>query len=130
MDQESQEQQKYEELIRRIIAATEAGRIRWKAGIHADSFVTMLKTGGIRIEKTEDDWRNDEGNPEHYDWYALSILDDEGACGERLSNAAHQMGSDCLDFPKPLLRDLFRCARANAANVSGIVDSLMSELAT
>jgi len=121
---------KYEELIRRIIAATEAGRIKWKAGIHSDSFVTMLKTGGIRIEKSEDDWRNDEGIPEHYDWYVMSILDEDGVCGERLSNAAHQFGSDCLDFPEDPLRDLFRCARANAADVSGLVDSIMTELSS
>ena len=121
-------QEKYEELIRRIIAATEAGRIRWKPGINANTFMAVLKTGAIRIEKSHDDWRNDEGVPEHYDWYAMSILDEEGVCGERLSDAADQFGSDCLSFPEAPLRDLFRCARANAANVSGVVDSILTEL--
>lgn len=88
----------------------------------------MLNTGGIRIEKSSDDWRNDEGVPEHYDFYVMSILDVDGTCGERLSNAAVQHGSDCLSFPEAPLRDLFRCARANAANVAGIVDSILTEL--
>jgi hypothetical protein len=125
----TQGQEKYEELIRRTIRATEEGRIRWKAGIHADSFVTMLKIGGIRIEKSGDVWRNDEGVPEHHDAYIMSILDENGTCGERLSNAASQHGSDCLSFPEGPLRELFRCARASATDVSGLVDSLIFELA-
>ena len=120
--------EKFRRLVDHLRDATNSDRIRWRVGFTPDSFVATLKHGSVRLARTEEHCRDNDGVPQLYEWYELEILDEQGVCGERLSSNTTLTGDDSLAFPQQPLAELFRLVRSAAVDVNGVVDAIIGEL--
>ncbi len=101
---------KFIDLLKELLELTKRGKVEWREAAAEDCFITLLKSGGVQIEKAYEE----DGNPLPY--YEATLLNSKSRPIQTLAT-----------FP-PLLHDLFELARFNARKGADVLDGLLSEV--
>lgn len=117
--------EKYRQLVERLIERTRRGVQSWEPAIAENVFFTGLPSGTVEVSRCST--ADQEGHP--VEWLDLVITNEKGRVADRLSSEPDFSGGDARRFSGPLLAELFRLARANALRSDELVDHLIGELA-
>lgn len=109
---------RFEDLLDELRELTERGKVEWREAAGDDSFTTLLKSGGVQIEKLYHE--NEDGFSLPY--YEVTLLNSK-------SRPIQTLNSNSPVVAEPsLLHDLFELARFNARRGADVLDGLLTEV--
>lgn len=113
-------QNKFVELVEQIFEKTKADDIEWKETSDENRFTTLLRSGGIQIERIHNE--DEDGFPMPY--YEVTLLNSKSQPIQSFqSNSVLP-----IDVQPSLLRKLFELAQFNARKGAGVLDALLTEV--
>lgn len=109
---------KFVDLLDELRELTEREKVEWREAADEDCFTTLLKSGGVQIEKLYHE--NEDGIPMPY--YEVTLLNSKSRPIQTLNKVPTVDGSSSL------LHDLFELARFNARKGADVLDGLLTEV--
>lgn len=111
---------KFVELVEQIFEKTKADDIEWKETSDENRFTTLLRSGGIQIERIQ--YEDEDGFPMPY--FEVTLLNSK-------SQPIQSFQSNSIlpiDVQPGLLGNLFELAQFNARKGAGVLDALLTEV--
>ena len=109
---------RFVDLLEEVRELTERGKVEWREAAAEDCFVTLMKSGGVQIEKVYQE--NEDGVPIPH--YEATLLNSKSRPIQTL-NTVPPVGAN-----PSLLHDLFELARFNARRGADVLNGLLTEV--
>ena len=109
---------RFVDLLVELRELTEREKVEWREAADEDCFLTLLKSGGVQIEKRYQE--NEDGIPIPY--YEATLLNSKSRPIQTLN------GIPTVDGSSSLLHDVFELARFNARRGADVLGDLLTEV--